>query len=106
MWRTRRGGPRTPSTTTDAHLDCAFVENALFLRRSLNVKSQQNRIELVARPVHQTELLEQEDQLWGRPHLKPVGHHGGTLRLQHSPGTNAHQVGGVERQGTKRKASP
>ena len=25
-----RGGPRTPSTTTDANLDCAFVENALF----------------------------------------------------------------------------
>ena len=55
---------------------------------------------------HQTELLEQEDQLWGRPHLKPVGHHGGTLRLQHSPGTHAHQAGGVERQGTKRKAPP
>ena len=28
--RARRGGPRTPSTTTDANLDCAFVENALF----------------------------------------------------------------------------
>ena len=27
--RARRGGPRTPSTTTDANLDCAFVENAL-----------------------------------------------------------------------------
>ena len=26
----RRAGPRTPSTTTDANLDCAFVENALF----------------------------------------------------------------------------
>ena len=26
----RRGGPSTPSTTTDANLDCAFVENALF----------------------------------------------------------------------------
>ena len=25
-----RGGPRTPSTTTDANLDRAFVENALF----------------------------------------------------------------------------
>ena len=24
------GGPRTLSTTTDAHLDCVFVENALF----------------------------------------------------------------------------
>ena len=23
-------GPKTPSTTTDANLDCAFVENALF----------------------------------------------------------------------------
>ena len=28
--RARRGGPRTPSTTTDANLDCAFVANALF----------------------------------------------------------------------------
>ena len=27
--RARRGGPITPSTTTDANLDCAFVENAL-----------------------------------------------------------------------------
>ena len=25
----RREGPRTPSTTTDANLDCAFVENTL-----------------------------------------------------------------------------
>ena len=25
-----RGGPTTPSTTTDANLECAFVENALF----------------------------------------------------------------------------
>ena len=30
MWRARRGGPRTPSKTTDANLDCAFVENALY----------------------------------------------------------------------------
>ena len=29
VWRARRGGPRTPSTTIDANLDCAFVENAL-----------------------------------------------------------------------------
>ena len=29
--RARRRGPRTPSTTVDANLDCAFVENALFL---------------------------------------------------------------------------
>ena len=28
--RARRGGPRIPSTTTDANLDCAFVENALY----------------------------------------------------------------------------
>ena len=27
--RARCGGPRAPSTTTDANLDCAFVENAL-----------------------------------------------------------------------------
>ena len=29
MCRARGGGPRTPSTT-DANLDCAFVENPLF----------------------------------------------------------------------------
>merc|ERR1711923_240053 len=50
VWRARRGGPRTPSTTPDANLDCAFVENALFLHRSLIFKCQQNRIELVTRP--------------------------------------------------------
>ena len=30
VWGARHEGPRTPSTTTDANLDCAFVENALF----------------------------------------------------------------------------
>ena len=30
VWRARRGGPRTLSTTADTNLDCAFVENALF----------------------------------------------------------------------------
>ena len=29
VWCARRGGLRTPSTTADANLDCAFVENAL-----------------------------------------------------------------------------
>ena len=29
MWHARRGGPRTQSRTTDANLDCPFVENAL-----------------------------------------------------------------------------
>ena len=29
VYRARRGGPRTQSTSTDANLDCAFVENAL-----------------------------------------------------------------------------
>ena len=29
MWGARHGGPRTPTRTTDANLDCAFVENAL-----------------------------------------------------------------------------
>ena len=29
MCRARRRGPRVPSRTTDANLDCAFVENAL-----------------------------------------------------------------------------
>ena len=49
--RVRHEGPRTPSTTTDANLDCAFVLKTNFLRRSLILKSQQNRIELVTRPV-------------------------------------------------------
>ena len=30
VWRARSRGPRTPSTTTDANLDCAFVEKELF----------------------------------------------------------------------------
>ena len=49
MCRARRRGPSEPSTTTDANLDCAFVENAFFTR-ILKVKSQQNIIELVTRP--------------------------------------------------------
>ena len=40
----RRGGPRTPSTSADANLHCAFVENALAS------SSQQNIIELVTGP--------------------------------------------------------
>ena len=28
--RSRRGGPRTPSKTTNANLDCTFVKNTLF----------------------------------------------------------------------------
>ena len=47
----RRGGPRTQSPTTAANLDCAFVENALSYTVPSFVKSQQNRIELVTRPV-------------------------------------------------------
>ena len=39
-----------PSTTTDANLDCAFVENALFLHQSLIVTGQKNRIEVVTNP--------------------------------------------------------
>ena len=31
MCRAGSGGPSTLSRTTDANLDCAFVENALFL---------------------------------------------------------------------------
>ena len=38
------------SKTNDANLDCAFEENALFLHQFMNVKSHQNRIELVSRP--------------------------------------------------------
>merc|ERR1719499_2138626 len=45
VWRARRGGPRTPSTTTDANLDCAFVEIALFYIDPSFLKSQQNRSE-------------------------------------------------------------
>ena len=56
MCHARRGGPRTPSTTTDANLDCVFVENALFLHRSLIEKSQQNRIELVTRTTQPQQL--------------------------------------------------
>ena len=29
MYLARRGGPRTPSRTTDANLDCTFVENTI-----------------------------------------------------------------------------
>ena len=29
MCRARRRGPRTPTRTTDANLDCAFVENTI-----------------------------------------------------------------------------
>ena len=29
MCRARHGGPRTPSKTTEANLDCVFFENAL-----------------------------------------------------------------------------
>ena len=50
VWRTRRGGLRIPSLTAESNLDCAFVENATFLHRSLIVKSQQNKFELVTRP--------------------------------------------------------
>ena len=49
MCGARRGGPRTPSTTTDANLDCAFVENTLFYTYP-RLKSQRNRIVLVTRP--------------------------------------------------------
>ena len=52
MWRTRRGGLRILSLTAEANLDCAFVENTTFLHRSLIVKSQQNRIEIVTTPGH------------------------------------------------------
>ena len=47
MCRTRCKGPRTPSNTTDANLDSAFVENALFTTGPL--KSQENGMELVTR---------------------------------------------------------
>ena len=37
------------ATTTNANLDCALVENALFYTASLIVKSQQDGIELLTR---------------------------------------------------------
>ena len=39
-----------PSRTTDANLDFALFENALYSHRSLMVRSQPNKIELVTRP--------------------------------------------------------
>ena len=50
--RTRPRGPRTLSRTSDAKLNCAFCWKRTFLHRSLIVKSQQSRIELVTRPDH------------------------------------------------------
>ena len=44
VWRARRGGPRTSYRTTDANLDCAFVENALIYTDPQ--MSKVNRIEL------------------------------------------------------------
>ena len=44
----RRGGPRTLSTTTDANLDCAVVENALFYTDPW--PREVNRIELSSWP--------------------------------------------------------
>ena len=50
MCRARRGGPRTPSTTTDANIDCALCGKHTYSHLSSIVKSQQNKIELVANP--------------------------------------------------------
>ena len=47
MCRARCGGPRTPSTTTDANLDCGFVEDGFFTA----TLEEQNRNELVTRLV-------------------------------------------------------
>ena len=44
-------GVRTWCGTADANLDCVFVENALFYTEPLILKSEQNRIDLVNRPV-------------------------------------------------------
>ena len=68
MCRAKRRGPRTASTTTDANLDCAFVENALFLHRSLILKSHQNRIEVVTRPAITPQLLFLLSSWQLRPH--------------------------------------
>ena len=46
---TRRGGPRTPSRTTDANLDCAFVENSLVF---VFPKIGRARLPLVPPPLH------------------------------------------------------
>ena len=55
--------PRTQSETADVNLDCAFVENALFPHRSLIVKIQQPRIELVTRPGRQKYARPHEGQM-------------------------------------------
>ena len=49
--RHRCRGPRTPSKTIDANLDFSFAKKPTFSHWSLIDKSQQNRIELVTRPV-------------------------------------------------------
>ena len=51
----------------DENLDCAFVENALFLHRSIIAKSQQNIIELVTRPARHEGVEERvglEEDVW------------------------------------------
>ena len=68
MCRARRGGPRTPSTTTDANLNCAFVENALIY---VIVKSQQNTIELVTRPGTLQSSVEHIETLLNRGYRDP-----------------------------------
>ena len=50
----RLGGPRTPSTTTDANLECPFAENALFYTDPRLQKGQQKINELVVRRGLQT----------------------------------------------------
>ena len=48
--RAWRGDSRTPSTTTDANLDCAFVENALADTDPWLWKVNRIEVELVTRP--------------------------------------------------------
>ena len=52
MWRARRGSPRTTSTTTDANIDCAFLEMHLF-SPILDCEKSTEKIELVTKPLRE-----------------------------------------------------
>ena len=64
MSRTSRAGPRKPSKTADANLDCEFVENALFFKLILDIEKSTGRTDLVVtipevslrREVHLTDI--------------------------------------------------
>ena len=79
MYPIRLGCPKTPTKTRDANLNCVF-EKTTFLDRSLIVKRQRNRIELVTRPAH-FQPADQSRHLWdgrdscGIRHLQLLAHY-------------------------------